>query len=97
MQTLLTPLIPSIVALIIALYGKRMERWRNSPNLKIKGIIPNVQALHNSNTNHNVWRLLVENDKGKDTAREVEIHVIEIERNGNKVVNFLPVPLQWTH
>lgn len=88
---LIGALIASSVALFLAAGGGEwLKRKFIKPKLKIVGnIIRYTQS-------HYQWRITVLND-GNDTAKNVQVNVTRIVDDGKPRINFLPMPLGWTH
>lgn len=83
--------VPSIVALLIAGGIGRFIK----PYLGIKPELEVVE-LKRFRQAHYVWRLAIVN-KGRETAKNVQVDVIRICDEKGFRENFLPMPLPWTH
>jgi len=87
----LIALISSLVALFIAggIGSYIKPRIGIKPELELLVLNRYIQASH-------YWRLSIRN-KGRETAKSVQIDVTKIIDEGKKRKNFIPVPLRWTH
>ena len=83
--------IASATALLIAIGGA----WLKSLVFKPKLDVLDLRGF-NQSQELTVWRLVIKNT-GKDTARDVQVEVIEIKDEGDTRKNFLPMSVNWTH
>ncbi|MBI2621991.1 MAG: hypothetical protein HYW63_05110 [Candidatus Levybacteria bacterium] len=89
---LIGTIIASLTALVIAIWGRGLKRLGYKPKIEIVDLIQN-----NQNPSLDLWRLVIKNS-GNDTAKKVQVDIVEVFDDGNKVrKNFLPIPLRWTH
>jgi hypothetical protein len=84
-------LIASATALFIAIGGNWLRSKVFKSDLRVIGFRNFKQQ-----ENLIVWRIILQN-KGHDTAENVQADVIEISDDGKKRGDFLPIPLKWTH
>src|SRR3989344_5155347 len=90
--SLIGTIIASITALGIAIWGRWLRSLPFRPELKIVDLIS-----RNQTPSLNLWRLVIKNI-GNDTAKNVQVDIIEVVDDGKKLrKNFLPLPLRWTH
>lgn len=89
--TAIGTMLATIAAVFFGLGGKE---YVFKPNMKL------IESYDNEQSNGSVvqgqTRLMFIN-RGKSTARKVNVYVEEINDNGILRGNFLPVPLIWTH
>lgn len=98
-----------VIALIIALFGKRMEHWTYRPDLRLEAVvkspdgqkvgrfIPTAGGYGVSLGDAWFFRLRITN-VGSAPAREVQVYLARVERlDDTPVDRFSPMNLKWTH
>lgn len=83
-------IIPFISALIVVYIAHRLSRRPKKTNLVIKGA-----SAYQQDTCY-MGRLIIKNESNV-RAVNVEAYVESVINNGNKINNYLPIPLRWTH
>lgn len=82
----------ALVAVIIAIWRDDLEKLLHRPKMII-----HTNSLENIQNHQGQTRLIFEN-KGKATARDVEVYINKIfDNNTDARENFIAVPLSWTH
>src|SRR3989344_8791678 len=86
----------SVVAAITALsLAGGFGRWLLSKFYKPKLEILSLRSFKQYK-DLTLWRFAIKN-KGNEIAKNVQADVIAIYDNDKKRIDFLPVPLKWTH
>jgi hypothetical protein len=99
-----------LIALLIALFGKRVEQWFYRPRLVLEAAVRNPDAQKVGRWSPQprgvrvdmgeAWyfRLRIENARGAAPARNVQVFLRNVERlDGTTVSRFSPMNLKWTH
>jgi hypothetical protein len=102
----------AIIAVLLALYGEQVKRWKWHPNLKLRARVrrpdaDKVSRVARLESGHRIplgeswyFRLAVFND-GNETAENVQVFLARVERkHGHKlerVERFTPMNLRWTN
>lgn len=86
-------LVGSITVLVVAIFNEPfLNRFIRRTKLVVKEAISHIQGKGDLI----VYRLLIKNE-GSYRAKDVEVDVEQIYENNKPRLNFLPVPLGWTH
>ncbi len=87
-------LFATITALVIAIWGKSLRKLSFWSDIRIIDSQVNFQPSKEGRGGY--VRFLFKN-YGNDTAEDVEVYIDHIQDNDSDRLNFLPVPLRWTH
>lgn len=94
--TALGTMLAIFVALSISIWGERFKRWGGyKPSIFILRSLENIQ-INRRGVRQGQTRLVFEN-RGNVPAEEVEVYVNMIYDNQIPRLNFIGVPLSWTH
>lgn len=80
----------AIIALVVIFWEKNLKQLFIKPDIVLTEWVGNEQEKQGHT------RLIFEN-RGKDFAEDVEVYISNIIEEGKPRINFLPVPLNWTH